>query len=269
MMEYFSHKKGIIIGVANERSICWDIAKHLCQNGSSVTLGYTDLTADRVKNLVDDFNTSCNIPYILCDKCDVSNDDSIDSFFNFVKSTYVTIDFIICAPAFTNKDNLKGEYMKISRADFLQTMDISVYSLTAVCDKFLPILNDNGSILTLSYYGAEKIVQNYNVMGIAKAALEASVRYLANDLGHRGIRVNSISAGVVKTLASSAIGGLHEVMKYGKNVSPLKRNITTEDISKVALFLLSDLSSGITAENIHVDCGLSAVGMFFIENNKD
>ena len=260
MTNLLSNKKGIIIGVANDRSICWDIAKQICQNGARAVLGYTDLTANRVKKLADDFNinyTSSMTSY----KCDVSSDDSINSFFDFVKSTFGNIDFIVCAPAFTNKENLKGEYMKISRADFLQTMDISVYALTAICNTFSSILNDNGSIITLSYYGAEKIVKNYNVMGVAKSALEASVRYLANDFGIRGIRVNSISAGAVKTLASSAIGGFRDIMKYGENISPLRRNITTEDISKTALFLLSDLSSGITAENIYVDCGLNAVGL--------
>ena len=260
MTNLLSNKKGIIIGVANDRSICWDIAKQICQNGARVVLGYTDLTADRVKKLADDFNinyTSSMTSY----KCDVSSDDSINSFFDFVKSIFGNIDFIVCAPAFTNKENLKGEYMKISRADFLQTMDVSVYALTAICNTFSSILNDNGSILTLSYYGAEKIVKNYNVMGVAKSALEASVRYLANDFGIRGIRANSISAGAVKTLASSAIGGFRDIMKYGENISPLRRNITTEDISKTALFLLSDLSSGITAENIYVDCGLNAVGL--------
>ena len=268
MTNLMKDKKGIIIGVANDRSICWDIAKQLCQNGAKVALGHTDLTADRVKKLADDFNI--NYPASMASyKCDVSSDDSINSFFDFVKSTFGNIDFIVCAPAFTNKENLKGEYMKISRADFLQTMDVSVYALTAICNTFSSILNDNGSVLTLSYYGAEKIVQNYNIMGVAKSSLEASVRYLASDLGTRGIRVNSISAGAVKTLASSAIGGFRDIIKYGENTAPLKRNITQDEISKTALFLLSDLSSGITAENIHVDCGLNAVGFVTGKQEKD
>ena len=268
MTNLMKDKKGIIIGVANERSICWDIAKQICRNGARVVLGYTDLTADRVKKLADDFNEQNNTTSMTTYKCDVLNDSDINGFFDFVKSAFGNIDFIVCAPAFTNKENLKGEYMKISRAEFLQTMDVSVYSLTAICNTFSSILNDNGSVLTLSYYGAEKIVQNYNIMGVAKSALEASVRYLASDLGTRGIRVNSISAGAVKTLASSAIGGFRDIIKYGENTAPLKRNITQDEISKTALFLLSDLSSGITAENIHVDCGLNAVGFASIQQEK-
>lgn len=267
MTNLLSNKTGIIIGVANDRSICWDMAKQICRNGARVVLGYTDLTADRVKKLADDFNI--NYPTSMASyKCDVASDDSINNFFDFVKSTFGKIDFIVCAPAFTNKENLKGEYMKISRADFLQTMDISVYALTAICSKFSSILNDNGSIITLSYYGAEKIVKNYNVMGVAKSALEASVRYLANDLGTRGIRVNSISAGAVKTLASSVIGCFRDLIRYEENKSPLKRNVTIEDITSTTLFLLSDLSSGITAENIHVSCGFSAMGFAAIKQEK-
>ena len=159
--------------------------------------------------------------------------------------------------------------MDVNRADFLQAMDISVYSLTAIVRKFEPIVNDNGSILTLTYYGSEKIIPNYNVMGVAKAGLEASVRYLANDLGYRGIRVNSISAGPVKTLASSAIGEFRKVLTFGEQVSPMKKNINQLDVAKTAVYLLSDLASGVTAENIHVDCGLSAVGMFFTESKSE
>ena len=259
-MNLFTGKKGIVIGVANERSICWKIANELIEQGAKIAVSYIDATETRVKNLI---NQTSAITY----KCDVSSDESLNNFFDFVKQKLNNIDFIVCAPAFTKKQNLSNEYKTISRDDFLETMNISVYSLTAVCNVFSPILNNNGSVLTVSYYGAEKIVPNYNVMGVAKAALESSVRYLSNDLGKRGIRVNSISSGAIKTIASSTIGDFNKILNYGKDSSPLKRNITAEEVAKTALFLLSDMSSGITAENIHVDCGLNAVGLFIANNN--
>ena len=255
-------KNGVIIGVANDRSICWGIADELLKNGAKLAISYLDITESRVKNLIESRNA-------VAFKCDCSSDESINDFYEFVKRELGEIDFLVCAPAFASKEALKGEYMNVSRADFLQAMDISVYSLTAVARIFSPIIKDNGGILTLSYYGSEKIIPNYNVMGVAKAALEASVRYLANDLGKRGIRVNSISAGPVKTLASSAIGEFKKVLTFGEQVSPMKRNISQRDIANTAIYLLSDLASGVTAENIHVDCGLSAVGMFFSEKKDE
>lgn len=257
----FSKKKGIVIGVANEKSICWGISKSLIDNGAKLVIGYLEQTESRVKALIEGTNA-------ISFQCDVSNDDSIINFFNFVKRELGKIDFVVCAPAFTKKQNLCGDYCKITREDFLETMNISVYSLTAICNIFKPIMNDNCSILTLSYYGAEKIVQNYNVMGVAKSALEASVRYLAKDLGSRGIRVNSISAGPIKTLASSAICDFKMMLDYCKNASPLKRNTTQQDIANTALFLISDLSTGITAENIYVDCGLNNVAFYLENKNK-
>lgn len=257
----FSKKNGIIIGVANEKSICWEISRNLINNGAKLVIGYTKQTESRVKALIEGTNAlSC--------QCDVSNDESITFFFDFVKKEIGKIDFLVCAPAFTKKQNLIGDYCKITREDFLETMNISVYSLTAICNIFQPIMNDNCSILTLSYYGSTKIVPNYNVMGVAKSALEASVRYLANDLGGRGIRVNSISAGPIKTLASSAISDFRLILEYNKKASPLKRNTTQQDISNTALFLLSDLSAGITAENIYVDCGLNNVAFYLENKNK-
>ena len=254
----FKGKKGVIIGVANERSICWGIADELLKNGAQLAISYLDITKSRVEGLIDGKNA-------VSAKCYCSSDESIVEFFEFVKQEFGEIDFIVCAPAFASKEALKGEYMNVSRADFLQAMDISVFSLTAVCKTFAPILKDGSSVLTLSYYGAEKIIPNYNVMGVAKAALEASVRYLANDFGARGVRVNSISAGPVKTLASSAIGEFKKVLTFGEQVSPMKKNISQQDVAKTAIYLLSDLASGITAENIHCDCGLSAVGMFIVD----
>ncbi len=258
----FKGKKGVVIGVANERSICWGIADELMNRGASLVVSYLDITESRVNNLIKEKNAFSS-------KCDCSDDNSINNFFDFVKQKFGEIDFLVCAPAFASKESLKGDYMNVNRSDFLQAMDISVYSLTAISRIFAPILKDGGSILTLTYYGSEKIIPNYNVMGVAKAALEASVRYLANDLGKRGIRVNSISAGPIKTLASSAIGDFKKVLTFGEQVSPMKKNVTQQDVANTAIYLLSDLASGVTAENIHVDCGLSAVGMFFIENNKD
>ena len=259
-MDILKGKKGIVIGVANERSICWGIANECIQNGAEIAISYLDITKSRVEKLVE--GTSA-ITY----KCDCSNDDSVNDFYNFVKEKFENIDFIVCGPAFANKEALNGDYMNVSRSDFLQAMDISIYSLTAVCKVFSPIINENGSIITLTYYGSEKFIPNYNVMGVAKAGLEASVRYLAGDFGKRGIRVNSISAGPVKTLASSAIGDFKKVLNFGEKCSLMKKNVSQEDIGKTAVYLLSDLSSGITAENIHVDCGLSSVGMFIEEEN--
>ena len=260
----FKNKKGVVIGIANDRSICWGIADELLKQGAKLAVSFLDATEKRVVGLIEGKNA-------VASKCDVSSDDSIKSFFEFVKKELGKIDFIVCGPAFANKECLKGDYMNVSRNDFLQAMDISVYSLTAVCREArdMELLNEGASILTLSYYGAEKIIPNYNIMGVAKAGLEASVRYLANDFGKYGVRVNSISAGPVKTLASSAIGEFKKVLTFGENVSPLHKNVSQNDIAKTALYLLSDLSSGVTAENIHVDCGLSAVGMFFQEDKVE
>jgi len=259
-MKLLEGKQGVIIGVANERSICWAIARECLEHGARLAVSYLDITESRVKGLIEGQNA-------ISFKCDCSSDDSINAFAEFVKKEFGNVDFVVCAPAFASKEALKGDYMNVSRADFLQAMDISVFSLTAVSKAFSSIINDGGSILTLSYYGAEKIIPNYNVMGVAKSALEASVRYLANDLGKNDIRVNSISAGPVKTLASSAIGEFKKVLTFGEQVSPMKKNISQQDVGKTALYLLSDLASGVTAENIHCDCGLSAVGMFFTESN--
>ena len=258
-MKLLEGKKGVIIGIANERSICWGIAQECLENGAKLAVSYLDITESRVKGLIEGKNA-------IASKCDCSSDASINEFLEFVKQEFGNVDFVVCAPAFASKEALKGDYMNVNRADFLQAMDISVFSLTSVSKAFATIINQGGSILTLSYYGAEKIIPNYNVMGVAKAALEASVRYLANDFGKRGIRVNSISAGPVKTLASSAIGEFKKVLTFGEQVSPMKKNISQQDVGKTALYLISDLSSGVTAENIHCDCGLSSVGMFFIED---
>ncbi len=261
-MSILDNKKGVVIGVANERSLCWGIANECLENGAKLAVSYLDTTESRVRKLIENKNA-------IASKCDVSSDESINTFFQFVQQELGNIDFVVCGPAFANKEALKGDYMNVSRADFLQAMDISVYSLTAVSREASKIMSNGGSILTLTYYGSEKIIPNYNVMGVAKAGLEASVRYLANDLGKNGIRVNSLSAGPVKTLASSAIGEFRKVLGFGESVSPMKRNISQDDVAKTALYLLSELSSGVTAENIHVDCGLSAVGMYFTENQDD
>ena len=261
----FAEKKGIIIGVANERSLCWSITELLLKQGAKVGISCLDNTKHRIEKLLQESEQENNA-FVF--KCDVSSDDEIKAFYEEVKKRFGSIDFIVCAPAFTNKCNLRGKYMDITRSDFLQTMDISVFALTTICKTFYDIINDGASVLTLSYYGAEKIVQNYNVMGVAKSALEASVRYLAYDLGERKIRVNSISSGAVKTLASSTIKGFNEMTKISLKKSVLHNLVSAEDVANLALFLLSDLSKSITAENIYVDCGLNKVGIVFEEDSE-
>ena len=262
----FKGKKGIVIGVANERSLCWSITNLLLKQGANVAISCLENTKHRIEKLLQESNQEDNA-FVF--KCDVSSDDEINAFYEEVKKKFGSIDFIVCAPAFTNKCNLRGKYMDIIRSDFLQTMDISVFALTAICKTFYNIINNGSSILTLSYYGAEKIVKNYNVMGIAKSALEASVRYLAYDLGDKMIRVNSISSGMIKTLASSTIKGFNEMSKLSIKKSVLHNLLSAEDVANLALFLLSDLSKNITAENIHVDCGLNKIGLFLDEKEAE
>lgn len=252
-------KRGLIMGVANNRSIAWGIAQELHNAGAELAFSYpTENLVKRLKPLAESVNSEFLI------QCDVTSEHSIKETFEIIESEWGQIDFVVHAVAFSDKEELKGRYINTSRDNFLQSLDISCFSLTSVAREAERILKPGSSILTLSYYGAEKVIPNYNVMGVAKAALEASVRYLAADMGaEKGIRVNSISSGPIKTLAASAIGGFGEMLANNAEVAPLKRNVTTQDVGRSALYLLSDLGSGVTGENLHVDCGASAIGVGF------
>ncbi|AKI01496.1 Enoyl-(acyl-carrier-protein) reductase (NADH) [Hoeflea sp. IMCC20628] len=249
-------KRGLIMGVANNRSIAWGIAKACADAGAELALTYQ---GDALKKRVEPLATELGA--IVAGHCDVTDLDTIDAVFAEVESKFGKIDFVVHAIAFSDKDELTGRYVETSRENFNRTMDISVYSLTAIAKRAEPLMNDGGSILTLTYYGAEKVMPHYNVMGVAKAALEASVRYLAVDLGGKGIRVNAISAGPIKTLAASGIGDFRYILKWNEYNSPLKRTVTIEQVGGSALYLLSDLSQGVTGEIHHVDSGYHTVGM--------
>lgn len=249
-------KRGVIMGVANNRSIAWGIAKACRDQGAEIALTWQgDALKKRVEPLAQELDA------FLAGDCDVTNLDSIDAVFNNIEAKWGKIDFVVHAIAFSDKDELTGRYIETSRDNFARTMDISVYSFTAVAARAEKIMNDGGSLLTLTYYGAEKVMPHYNVMGVAKAALEASVRYLAVDMGGRGIRVNAISAGPIKTLAASGIGDFRYILKWNEYHSPLKRNVTTDEVGKSGMYLLSDLSTGVSGEVHHVDCGYHTVGM--------
>ncbi len=249
-------KRGIIMGVANDRSLAWSIARQLHEQGAEIAFTYLgDALKKRVMPLAESIGSTVVLP------CNVSDDDEIKEVFNALKKIWGTIDFVVHAIGFSDKNELKGKYLETSRKNFLMTMDISCYSLTAVAREAAPLMAKGGSILTLTYYGSEKVMPHYNVMGPAKAALEASVRYLAVDLGGEQIRVNALSAGPVKTLAASGIGDFRYILKWNEHNAPLKRNIELEEVGKAGLYLLSDLSSGVTGENHHVDCGYHVVGM--------
>ncbi|MCM2440819.1 enoyl-ACP reductase FabI [Agrobacterium vitis] len=249
-------KRGIIMGVANNRSIAWGIAKACRDAGAEIALTWQgEALKKRVEPLAQELEG------FMAGDCDVTDLESVDAVFKNVEDKWGKIDFVVHAIAFSDKDELTGRYLDTSRENFARTMDISVYSFTAVAKRAEAILNDGGALLTLTYYGAEKVMPHYNVMGVAKAALEASVRYLAVDMGKRGIRVNAISAGPIKTLAASGIGDFRYILKWNEYNSPLKRNVTTDEVGTSGLYLLSDLSSGVTGEVHHVDCGYHTVGM--------
>lgn len=249
-------KRGLIMGVANNRSIAWGIAKACADAGAELALTYQgEALKKRVEPLAADLGA------IVAGHCDVTDPDTIDAVFSKLESEWGKLDFVVHAIAFSDKDELTGRYVDTSRDNFARTMDISVYSLTSVAKRAEPLLTDGGSILTLTYYGAEKVMPHYNVMGVAKAALEASVRYLAVDLGGAGIRVNALSAGPIKTLAASGIGDFRYILKWNEYNSPLKRTVTIQEVGDSAMYLLSDLSRGVTGEVHHVDSGYHTVGM--------
>ena len=249
-------KRGIIMGVANNRSIAWGIAKACHEQGAEIAFTWQgEALKKRVEPLAQELDA------FMAGDCDVTNLDSIDAVFKNLEDKWGKIDFVVHAIAFSDKDELTGRYIETTRDNFARTMDISVYSFTAVAARAEKIMNDGGSIITLTYYGAEKVMPHYNVMGVAKAALEASVRYLAVDMGGRGIRVNAISAGPIKTLAASGIGDFRYILKWNEYNSPLKRNVTTDEVGRSGMYLLSDLSTGVTGEVHHVDSGFHTVGM--------
>ena len=249
-------KRGLIMGLANDKSIAWGIAQACADAGAELAFSYMgEALKKRVEPLASSLGSDIVLP------CDVGDEASIDGMFEALRDHWDSLDFIVHAIGFSDKNELRGRYVDTSRANFAMSMDISVYSFTAVMQRAEKMMGPGSSALTLTYYGAEKVMPHYNVMGVAKAALEASVKYLAEDLGKDGIRVNAISAGPIKTLAASGIGDFRYIMKWNEYNSPLRRNVTTEDVGKAALFLLSDLGSGTTGENLHVDAGYHAIGM--------
>ncbi|MEZ5918600.1 MAG: enoyl-ACP reductase FabI [Alphaproteobacteria bacterium] len=258
---FLKGKKGLVMGVANDRSIAWGIAALAAQSGAELAFTYQgEALEKRVRPLAESVGSSIILP------CDVTDEASIDKTFAAIEKEWGQLDFIVHAIAFSDKNELDGLYLDTTRANFLKTMDISVYSFTAIAQRAVPLMKEGGSLLTLTYYGAERVMPHYNVMGVAKAALEASVRYLAADLGEKNIRVNAISAGPIKTLAASGIGDFRYILKWNELNAPLKRNVTIEDVGRSGLFLLSDLGSGVTGEVMHVDAGYHTVGMCAVES---
>jgi len=257
-------RRGLIMGVANDRSLAWGIAKAVAGHGAELAFTYQgDALLKRVRPLAEQVGAKLILP------CDVTDDSSIDATFETLKSEWGGVDFVVHAVAFSDKRELDGLYLDTSRANFARTMDISCYSLTAVAQRAVPLMREGGSILTLTYLGSERVMPHYNVMGVAKAALEAGVRYLADDLGPRGIRVNAISAGPIKTLAASGIGDFRYILRWNELNSPLRRNVTIDEVGNGGLFLLSDLGSGVTGEVMHVDAGYHAVGMVAVDQANE
>lgn len=249
-------KRGLVMGVANERSLAWGIAQACHAQGAELAFTYQgEALEKRVKPLAESVGSNITLP------CDVTDAASMDNVFTALEKKWDKLDFLVHAIAFSDKNELKGKYVDTSRENFLQTMDISCYSFTALAQRAAKLMKENGSMLTLTYGGAERVMPHYNVMGVAKAALEASVRYLAADLGGNNIRVNAISAGPVKTLAASGIGDFRYILKWNEYNAPLERNTTLEDVGGAGVYLLSELGSGTTGEVLHVDSGYHVVGM--------
>ena len=249
-------KRGLIMGLANDKSLAWGIARKLAEQGAELAFSYQgEALEKRVRPLAESVGSDFLID------CDVSDMDALDTAFETLKARWPTIDFIVHAIGYSDKNQLRGKFYDTTLDNFLMTMNISAYSLVAVTRRAVEMMPNGGSILTLTYYGAEKVVPHYNVMGVAKAALETSVKYLANDCGPANIRVNAISAGPIKTLAASGIGDFRYILKWNELNSPLRRNVTIEDVGGSGLYFLSDLSSGVTGEVHHVDAGYHVVGM--------
>ena len=257
-------KRGLVMGVANDRSIAWGIAKAVADQGAELAFTYQgEALEKRVRPLAQTVGAQIVLP------CDVTDDASLDRVFEELRGAWGRLDFLVHAIAFSDKEELKGQYLATSRRNFAQTMDISCYSFTACAQRVAPLMTEGGSLLTLTYYGAERVMPHYNVMGVAKAALEASVRYLAADLGGRNIRVNAISAGPIKTLAASGIGDFRYILRWNQLNAPLKRNVTIEDVGGAGVFLLSDLGAGVTGEVQHVDAGYHVVGMMATDSAQE
>ena len=249
-------KRGLIMGVANDRSIAWGIARAVAAQGAEVAFTYQgEALEKRVRPLAESVGGRHVLP------CDVTDDASVDAVFEALRREWGRLDFLVHAIGFADKQYLRGRYLDTPRDVFLQALDISCYSFVSVAQRAVPLMTQGGSLLTMSYLGAERVTPHYNVMGVAKAALEASVRYLAADLGGLGIRVNAISAGPIRTLAASGIGDFRYILKWNQLNSPLRRNVTIEEVGGAGLYLLSDLGSGVTGEVHHVDCGYHIVGM--------
>ena len=249
-------RKGIILGVANDKSIAWSIAQALHAEGAELAFTYAgEILEKRVKPLAESLGSKYIIP------CDVTKDDDIKNVFEFLKDGFGHLDFLVHSIAFAKREELKGKFVDTSRDGYLLAMEISAYSLIAVAREANPLMKGrNGSIITLTYYGSQKVIPNYNVMGVAKAALEANVMYLAHDLGPDGIRINALSAGPLKTLASAGITGFKEMLRHAKEKAPLGRNTTPEEVGSSALYLISDLSKGVTGHTLYVDCGCHVIG---------
>jgi len=257
-------KRGLIMGVANDRSIAWGIAKAAHEAGAELAFTYQgEALQKRVQPLAQSVGSSLLTP------CDVTDDASMDATFAAIKQAWGNLDFVVHAIAFSDKEELKGKYVSTSRDNFRLTLDISCYSFTAIAERARHLMPNGGSLLTLSYFGAERVMPHYNVMGVAKAALECSVRYLAADLGEQQIRVNAISAGPIKTLAASGIGDFRQILRWNELNAPLGRNVTIEDVGGAGLYLISDLSRGVTGELHHVDSGYNVVGMMRPEAAAD
>jgi enoyl-[acyl-carrier protein] reductase I len=261
MSTLMAGKRGLIMGLANKHSIAWGIAKQLHAQGAELCFSYQ---GEALKKRVEPLAAEVGSDFLV--ECDVTDDVAMDATFAAIKERWGNIDFVVHAIGFSNKDELEGRYIETSPENFALTMNISVYSFTAVAKRAEALMNPGGALLTLTYYGAAKYVPNYNVMGVAKAALEASVRYLAVDLGKAGIRVNAISAGAIKTLAASGIAGLRDMLHWQEANSALRRNVSIDDVGGAATYLLSDLAGGVTGEIHYVDAGFNVVGMKLLDN---
>ncbi|MET0366289.1 MAG: enoyl-ACP reductase FabI [Sphingobium sp.] len=256
MSGLMSGKRGLIMGLANDKSLAWGIARALHAQGAELAFSYLgEALEKRVRPLAEEVGSDFLV------SCDVADMDNIDAAFAEIEKRWGKLDFLVHAIGFSDKTELRGKYVDTTLDNFLMTMNISAYSLVAVTKRAVPLMAEGGSILTLTYYGAEKVIPHYNVMGVAKAALETSVKYLAMDLGPQNIRVNAVSAGPIKTLAASGIGDFRYIMKWNELNSPLRRNVTIEDVGGAGLYLLSDLASGVTGEIHHVDAGYNVIGM--------
>ena len=257
-------KRGLIVGIANERSIAWGIAQRLAAEGAELALTYqNEPFAKRVLPLAEQVGASLTLP------CNVTDADSIDHLYAALQAEWGSLDFLVHSLAYSDKEELKGRFVDTSQANFLNTMQISCFSFTDMARRAQPLMTDGGSLITMSYLGAERVIPAYNVMGVAKAALETSVKYLAADLGPEGIRVNAISAGPMRTLAGSAISAARQIYRRSEANAPLRRSVTLEQIGGAALYLLSDLAAGVTGEVHHVDCGFNIVGLAHLTGEPD